>query len=282
MNRLSKNKFLSHFPQCVFCGGRSASVERDHQPGRNLFDQRIWPEGYEFPTCKPCNRATKNDELLVDLFARFPSCLASREAMQDWNRRFVRLLEQFPDLYWAMRMTNNSRRVIQRTHPDKGGAVINFPEEFRYRFNRVAFKLGAALHWKHTDHQIIPPDGGCMIDIVPNEDPEVNCQADEFLRTLADQRAMPVANRRSLSDQFEYDFWSREGNAGLYSVRIRKHFRFIIAVCLTPSDYEAFASIPEISRKMIQPFSPEEVILPQYHQHRLEGMYRWRVLREIG
>ena len=31
---------------------------------------------------------------------------------------------------------------------------------------------------------------------------------------------MPVANRRSLSDQFEYDFWSREGNAGLYSVRL--------------------------------------------------------------
>jgi hypothetical protein len=47
MNRLSTNEFLYHFPQCVFCGGRSASVERDHQPGRNLFDQRIWPEGPE-------------------------------------------------------------------------------------------------------------------------------------------------------------------------------------------------------------------------------------------
>jgi hypothetical protein len=99
-----------------------------------------------------------------------------------------------------MRMTDNRRRRIRLTHPDKGGAVINFPEEFRYRFNRVALKLGAALHWKHTDHQIIPPDGGCMIDIVPNEDPEVNRRADEFLRTLADQRAMPIANRRSLSD----------------------------------------------------------------------------------
>lgn len=99
MNRLPKKKFLALYPRCIFCAGLSASEESDHQPGRNLFDERIWPEGYEFPSCKPCNRATKNDEPLVDLFARFPTCFRSQETAKDFTARFLAVLEQFPDLY---------------------------------------------------------------------------------------------------------------------------------------------------------------------------------------
>ena len=176
---------------------------------------RIWPEGYEFPSCKPCNRATKNDELLVDLLARFPTCL------DWWRKRRNSPLGSYT--CWSSSRTFTGLCQCRSTTdadfddriPGRGGAAINLPEEFRYRLNRVAFKLGAALHYKHADQQIIPAGGGCIIYIVPNQDPELNRRADEFLRQLADQRADPVANRRSLGEQFEYDFWSREENAGL-------------------------------------------------------------------
>jgi hypothetical protein len=283
MNRLSKKEFFDANPRCIFCGNRSAAEERDHQPGRNLFDERVWPEGYEFPTCVPCNRATANDELLVDTFARFTSCLDSRETMQDVNARFKRLFDQFPDLTWALRMTDNQRRRIRRANPGKAGAVLNFPEELRCRFNRVAYKLGAALHYRHADGQIIPPDGGCMVDIVPNNDPGLNRQGDDILRQLAEQRANPAANRRSLSEQFEYDFWAREGKVGLCAIRFRKHFRFVVSVMMDPGDYAALESIPEISGKLIKPFDPTEASAPGHHQHRRpNGIYRWRVLTELN
>lgn len=179
-----------------------------------------------------------------------------------------------------MRISEMQKRRFQRTNPDRGGAMINLPEEFRYRFNRVAFKIGAALHYKHADGQIIPANGGCLVYIVPNQAPEINRQADEFLRKLADKRANPVANRRSLSEQFEYDFWSQEGNAGLYSIRLRKHFRFVIGVLVDPGDFAGFGSIPEIPHLLVRPFDPAETSAPSYHHHRPpKGIYRWRVLR---
>jgi hypothetical protein len=231
----------------------------------------------------PCNRATKNDELLVDTFARFTTCLDSQKTMRDVNDRFKRLFEQFPDLDWALRMSNNQRRRLRRANPGKAGAVIHFPEEFRYRFNRVAFKLGAALQYKHADGRIIPPDGGCMVDIVPNQDPELNRRGDEILRQLADRRANPVANRRSLSEQFVYDYWSCEEDVGLYAVRLRKHLRLTIAVFMDSSGFDGFNAIGGMGPRMVKPFDPIETQSPDCtRRHLCEGVYRWRVLQGIG
>jgi len=41
------------------CGERPAATE-DHQPAKALFDRKEWPEGYVFPACEPCNKATKH------------------------------------------------------------------------------------------------------------------------------------------------------------------------------------------------------------------------------
>lgn len=37
---------------------------------RQLFSGRHWPEGYEFPACSQCNRATKDVEQIVATLSR--------------------------------------------------------------------------------------------------------------------------------------------------------------------------------------------------------------------
>jgi hypothetical protein len=122
-----------------------------------------------------------------------------------------------------------------------------------------------------------------MIEIVPNHDPELNRQGDEILRRLASQCANPIANRQSLSEQFEYDFWSQEEDVGLYAIRIRKYFRVVIAVFMEANGFEAFRAISTVGPKMVKPFDPAETQISDYRKsHMSEGVHRWRVLQGIN
>jgi hypothetical protein len=65
-----KINFLTKHPVCCFCGGETPATEPDHIPSRVLFDNRQWPEGYEFPACVACNRETRHDEQIVAMLSR--------------------------------------------------------------------------------------------------------------------------------------------------------------------------------------------------------------------
>jgi hypothetical protein len=59
-------------PLCCFCGERPAVTE-DHQPAKALFDSKEWPEGYVFPACEPCDKATKHYEHVMSVLVRLAS-----------------------------------------------------------------------------------------------------------------------------------------------------------------------------------------------------------------
>lgn len=275
MNRLSKAKFLALYPTCIFCGGRSPSTERDHQPFRHIFDDRIWPEEYEFPACSLCNDATQNDELIVDLFARFTSMKTADEWYDLRDRRIPHTLEWFPDLFWDMVPSAAQRRRDRKSLDPARRITLKLPEEFQYRVNRVAFKIAGALHWKHIKNWIIPPEGGCFVDIIPNLDKDAFLNTAVF-RHMVSKKGSPVANRRSLNDQFEYEYWDTESpETGLYSVRLRRSFRLVLGV-LGPQDFSAFKTVKPIEAKLISPFDPAEMAKPEFHQHcPPPGTYRW-------
>jgi hypothetical protein len=54
------------------CGERPAATE-DHHPAKALFDRKEWPEGYVFPACEPCNKATKHYEHVMSVLVRLAS-----------------------------------------------------------------------------------------------------------------------------------------------------------------------------------------------------------------
>src|SRR5947209_20248260 len=82
MNRKRQTReFLIRHPICIFCGGSEPATTRDHVPSRQTFHLREWPEGYVFPSCARCNRATKDTEQVMAMLSRMgpdPNSIAHR------------------------------------------------------------------------------------------------------------------------------------------------------------------------------------------------------------
>jgi len=65
-----RREFLKKHPLCCFCGGTTPATTIDHVPSRQLFNNKGWPEGYEFPACELCNGAARDAEQVVAMLAR--------------------------------------------------------------------------------------------------------------------------------------------------------------------------------------------------------------------
>src|SRR5260370_26262593 len=65
-----RKAFLLAHPVCAFCGDVTPSTTIEHCPPRAMFQNRRWPEGFEFPACDRCNGGTRDDDLLIAMLAR--------------------------------------------------------------------------------------------------------------------------------------------------------------------------------------------------------------------
>src|ERR1700739_852446 len=102
-NRQRRQRFFLAPPCCCFCGGAEPAVEEDHFPSRALFRERVWPEGYAFPACARCNRATSAGELIVAILSRVRSGTEDSVAGAEIARYMNGVREEFPGLLEAMR-----------------------------------------------------------------------------------------------------------------------------------------------------------------------------------
>jgi len=88
-NAERRARFFRENPDCCFCGGVRPAVEEDHIPSRTLFTNRHWPEGYVFPACERCNRATSREELLVAFVARMRERNEASASIQEIDKYFA-------------------------------------------------------------------------------------------------------------------------------------------------------------------------------------------------
>ena len=65
-----RRQFLKTHTHCAFCGGSALATTIEHCPPRAMFQNRQWPEGFEFPSCKSCNLGTSDQDLLIAMLAR--------------------------------------------------------------------------------------------------------------------------------------------------------------------------------------------------------------------
>lgn len=71
--RAYRQRFFERHPYCCFCGGKAKAEEIEHIPPRFMFVGKHRPIGFEFPTCEPCNRASRKTDTVVTFLARFAS-----------------------------------------------------------------------------------------------------------------------------------------------------------------------------------------------------------------
>src|SRR5262249_10314418 len=110
-----RKEFLRKHPLCCFCGGVAPSEEPDHVPSRVLFDNREWPEGYEFPACVLCNRASRHHEQVIAMLSRIFPDAQSPEEKREVHARIQAVANNFPEILIEMRPTpeQNTRAVTK-------------------------------------------------------------------------------------------------------------------------------------------------------------------------
>jgi hypothetical protein len=208
-----KRAFLAAHPFCCYCGGANASAEPDHMPSRVLFDARQWPEGFEFPSCVVCNRATRHDEQVIAMLSRmYPDAVTPGEKAEQ-QERIRAVAHNYPSVLEEMRPSLEQLRRAETKYgirPGPGetrrdlpllsvrGPLINAAVE------NFARKLFCALYYKHAA-QIIPPAGGIAVQWFTN----IQIDNDEIPRELASvlvEFPKLERSRTKLDDQFFYRF----------------------------------------------------------------------------
>lgn len=259
MNRGRKSRkaeFLAAHPRCIFCGGARSSEEIDHVPSRQLFHARHWPEGYEFPACTECNRATKDVEQIVSVISRMFPDGATEAGRLEMQAGLKALANNNREILLEMRPTANEVRRFLRSHDMRKDPNRCTPEyrllkadgpQTLLAFGAYARKLFTALHYKHT-RKIIPAAGGVAWTRFTNVDSVTNAIPGGIF-DLA--QTMPVLRRGKidLDPQFSYRYaCSDSGEVAAYLAA----FRFSFAI-LGDVRIDATTFPEEVADRIVRP-----------------------------
>lgn len=264
MGTKSKRKieFLAKHPICCFCSGEAPSQELDHIPSRVLFDDRRWPEGYEFPACKFCNRKTRHDEQVVAVLSRLYPDPITEKGKKEVCERIRAIAYNYPALLEEMkpnsRQVENALKKYRIKKPEGlttadlpflnvSGPLVNSAVE---NFGR---KLFLALYYFHTS-KILPKQGGVAILWYSN----LQIKYDEFPKELAhhlSKFSKLERSRMDLSDQFFYNYHVTDDyQAGMFLA----YFRLSFAILGFINEDAATFALPE-GATILRPYESQNV-----------------------
>lgn len=237
MGAKSKRKmgFLAKHPYCCFCGGSARSEEPDHIPSRVLFDNRQWPEGYEFPACISCNRESRHDEQVVAMLSRLYPDADTEQGKKEVYERIRAVGYNYPGLLEEMRPSAlQIRAAIKKYDLSKldgitaeempllniNGPLVNAAVE---NFGR---KLFLALYYFHTG-KILPSEGGIAIRWYSNLQIEDEAIPRE-LAGLVSQFPTLQRSNMDLADQFFYRYGvTDDKKAAVFLAFFRRSFAIL-------------------------------------------------------
>lgn len=245
-DRLRRERFFAAHPNCCFCGGTVPATEIDHIPARHLFRARQWPEGYEFPACSECNRASALDELVMGWIVRIQLDEYGALDEREMSVALAKLHSRRPE--WIEMMTEYTRVETRRALREAGLSDVRFPsgevymmsvpEPFCEAMTRYAEKLGRALYYMHRG-VAVPGNGHVRVAALTN----AQFMSQSFPREQFDILNVRPAISRSgddLSDQFAYRYAVPiDGGGAAFLVQFRESTAFLILVYDDKARFEA-------------------------------------------
>lgn len=250
--------FLHQHPYCVFCGGTTAAMTRDHVPSRQLFHNRHWPEGYEFPACEKCNSDTAHEEQVMALLARIYPDGPTADEQAETKRIMEDVAKNYPDLLLELKPTARQVRIFLRERDipkDINRATSDYPimslsgPIVAHCAATFARKLFLALHYKHTEH-IVPLTGGIAWRWYTNVQALEGEMPDEVVGVLGGKAVVQRANR-NLGEQFDYIYGIPPGGKmAAYMATFRFSFAMLGFVSLDTTSFPKVVSEYDILRPL--------------------------------
>jgi hypothetical protein len=208
-----RQAFLKQNPRCAFCGGLAQATTIEHCPPRSMFQDRKWPEGFEFPSCERCNASTSNHDLLIALLGRMDPINDKGDQDGAFGGLVAQANRQFPGLFEKMKLSASEARqscralgvtpAPGRTYQETG--VVNVPEEFHLAVCSLAAKLAKGVFYRETK-QIFPEYGCLALNWFTNADliRDGKYVVFDLLKDLGGEVPILKRSGQHLNNQFEY------------------------------------------------------------------------------
>lgn len=245
-----KKAFLLKHPYCAFCGGSAPATTVEHCPPRSLFQDRQWPEGFEFPCCADCNHGTSDEDLLVAMLGRLDPFteLGNRDGRE--NGLMHAVSKQFPDLFpklipsTAREARNRNRKLGIRPAPGQAHLevpVLSVPVEFHVAICTFGRKLAKAIFYRESS-TIFPSDGCLLFNLFSNEQLMLTGKYPvlELMSGVNGEAPRLSRSGRLLNDQFSFKLsMSPEKDTLALQVVLGKSLGFVVFGSTRPGVLES-------------------------------------------
>jgi hypothetical protein len=131
-------------------------------PPRTCFPDRAAPEGFEFPACDKCQKATRLDELAFGMFVRITDPSPDNYRREELQKAVQGVRNNLPHLMPSVGLTRRDKRNALKA---KGLAVpqgmtiadvpmVSVPANINEIVERYARKLAAALYYREKSKPV--------------------------------------------------------------------------------------------------------------------------------
>ena len=215
MSKIRRQQFFLANPNCVFCGGNTLASTIEHCPPKSMFDNKEWPEGFEFPSCSACNHGTSDHDLIIAWMARVDFTDQSSEIDQRTEGLLKLVNHQHPKMIKKMLPSSTEARRTNRllgitplpgkTHTETG--VINITNEMTNAIHTFAKKLTKGIYFLNSQ-KIFPEDGCLMLGWFTNVEfvKASGFIPFELIKDVSGSIPPILRNGKSLDNRFSYKF----------------------------------------------------------------------------
>jgi hypothetical protein len=247
---------------CIYCGGGQPATTTDHMPSRSLFNDAVWPEGFEFPACASCQKKSRYAETMIGFLAGIYSDPADPPSREESRRRIIGLRRNYPRVFANLLPSREKLARFLRDHGPPTDPVSGEPShrllsldhpEVHDAVNLFGTKLACALHY-HETGMIVPRSGAVDIRWYSNMQLVDGAVPDAVIKINGMGHRRLARARRELNRQFTYGAVITETkDAGIYIATFRRSFALqMVVVC----DRDAY---PDLDYDVMgTPYQPPE------------------------
>jgi hypothetical protein len=250
MSRKRKDAFKAAHPFCIFCGGQAEATTIEHCPPRAMFQNRDWPEGFEFPACADCNNGSADDDLIVSFLARTDPFNDTGNIDGRVPAIIDSVHQKFPGLIRKMLPSANEARRINerlgiapaagRTNQEAG--AVHVTDEMHQAVGVFAAKLVKAIYYMQTSTPF-PSGARLAMRWFTNAELLTNNGRYSTFDLLQEMAGFAPELRRAksfLNDQFSYKVsLSEERDLISLQAKLGQGFGFVVFACTIPERLDA-------------------------------------------
>lgn len=210
--RTRLRRLLARHPLCAYCGGAAPAVSVDHCPPIAMFDQRLRPQGLEFPACAECHEGTRHMDLVAAVLSRFLAPSDAAPQQEEISKQIRGLLNNHPEV--ALLFDVRSAQPVLFEGRTVYPVPIRDPERIGRIQDGFTARFGLAMYHEYFGRPA-PQNARIAIEWYSNVELFKGDYPEELIRAIGNPRTLS-AGKFCVGPQFRY--WVAKPDEHMFAV----------------------------------------------------------------